>query len=108
MDHRHLRRRATVPAGKQGPNDDFDNDGIRNLIEYAIAGQDPTVANPAVGTFTGSTLSFTKRQGTSGLTYAIEESTDLGVSDAWAELPPAGSYINDADTISYTLTPAPR
>ena len=75
-----------VPANQRGPNDDFDNDGIRNLVEYAIAGQDPTVPNATVGTFTGNSLSFTKRAGTSGLTYAIQESTDLGVTDAWAEV----------------------
>jgi fibronectin-binding autotransporter adhesin len=97
---------GAVPGDKQGPNDDPDNDGIPNLVEYAIAGQDPTVANAAVGTLTGNTLSFTKREGTSGLTYAIVESTDLGLTDAWAEVtgtPP--TYINDSTTISYTFTP---
>lgn len=29
----------------------------------------------------GNALSFTKRSGTSGLTYSIEDSTDLGVAD---------------------------
>ncbi|MCU0779410.1 MAG: hypothetical protein MUF86_17325, partial [Akkermansiaceae bacterium] len=73
----------------------------------AIAGQDPTVPNATIGTFTGTTLSFTKRQGTSGLSYAIEESTDLGINDAWTEVtgvPP--DYVNDGSTISYTLSPA--
>jgi autotransporter-associated beta strand protein len=93
-----------VPMDQQGPNDDFDKDGIRNLIEYAIAAQDPTVANPVVGTFTGSLLSFTKRQGSTGLTYAIEESTDLGVADDWDEVSGA-SYLNDPTTISYPFTP---
>ena len=50
-------------------------------------------------------LSFTKRPGTSGLTYAIQESTDLGVTYPWAEVPPGPSYTNDATTISCTLTP---
>ena len=94
-----------VPVNQRGSNDDPDNDGIRNLVEYAIAGQDPTVANATVGTFTGTTLSFTKRPGTSGLTYAIQKSTDLGLTDVWAEFPPGGSYINDATTISYSSTP---
>jgi autotransporter-associated beta strand protein len=94
-----------VPADKQGPNDDPDNDGIRNLIEYAIAGQDPTLPNPSLGSFIDNTLSFTKRADTSGLTYAIEKSTDLGIIDAWAQPPPGGSYVNTTDTISFTLTP---
>ena len=95
---------ATVPANKRGPNDDADNDGIRNLVEYAVAGQDPTVPNPNIGTLTGNTLTFTKRTGTSNLTYAIQDSTDLGATDPWAEVT-GGSYVNNAATISYTLTP---
>lgn len=95
---------GTVPGGQQGPNDDFDKDGISNLVEYAIAGQDPTVGNPTIGTFSAVTLSFTKRDGTSGLTYAIQKSTDLGITDAWIEVT-GGSYVNDASTISFTLTP---
>jgi len=94
---------GTVPAGKRGPDDDADGDGIRNLLEYALAGEDPTVAKAAVGSFNGSTLSFTKRPGTSGLAYAIQESTDLGTGDPWAEV---GSYDeNNATTISHTFTP---
>ena len=95
-----------VPTNQRGPNDDFDNDGIRNLLEYAIAGQDPTVSNATVGTFNGTTLSFSKRAGTTGLTYTIEKSTDLGITDAWAAVtgvPPV--YVNDGSIISYTLTP---
>ena len=96
-----------VPLDKRGPNDDPDNDGIRNLVEYAIAGQDPTVSNASVGTFTGTSLSFTKRDPLpADITYAIVESTDLGIVDTWAEVagtPP--TYVNDATTISYTFTP---
>jgi autotransporter-associated beta strand protein len=54
----------------------------------------------------GSSLSFAKRLDATGLTYAIEESTDLGLADIWAEVtgtPP--TYVNDANTISYTFTP---
>jgi fibronectin-binding autotransporter adhesin len=90
---------ATVPTNKRGPTDDADNDGISNLVEYAVSGHDPTVPNTAVGT-----LTFTKRPGTSGLTYAIQDSTDLGVTDQWAEVT-GGSYVNNATTISYTFTP---
>jgi hypothetical protein len=66
---------------------------------------DPTVANASVGTFISNVLSFSKRAGTSGLTYAIEESTDLGIADDWTEVTGA-SYVNNATTISYTLTPS--
>ena len=95
---------GTLPALEQGANDDPDNDGISNLLEYAIAGQDPTVASAAVGTFAANVLSYTKRTGTNGLTYAIQKSTDLGTTDPWIEVT-GGSYVNDATTISFTLTP---
>jgi autotransporter-associated beta strand protein len=95
---------ATVPSGQQGPTDDPDHDGIPNLVEYAIAGQDPTVGNAAVGTFTANSLSFTKRADANGLTYAIVESTDLGLTDAWTEVT-GGSYVNSPTSISYLLTP---
>jgi autotransporter-associated beta strand protein len=95
---------GTVPALEQGANDDPDKDGISNLLEYAIAGQDPTVASAAVGTFAANVLSYTKRTGTNGLTYAIQKSTDLGTTDPWIEVT-GGSYVNDATTISFTLTP---
>jgi autotransporter-associated beta strand protein len=95
----------TVPGDKQGPNDDPDNDGIDNLTEYAIANLDPTVSNGSVGTFTGFTLSFAKRQPLAGdISYSIEESTDLGISDAWAPVTPT---VNDGTTISYTLPGGP-
>ncbi len=93
-----------VPPDKRGPNDDFDNDGIRNLVEYAIAGQDPTVSNPTIGSFSGGLLSFDKRDDATGLTYAIEESTDLGIGDDWDEVTGV-NYENSDDTISYLLIP---
>jgi hypothetical protein len=90
-----------VPGNQRGTNDDFDKDGIGNLIEYAIASQDPTAPNATIGSFTGNALSFTKRAVTSGLTYAIQQSTDL---TTWTEVT-GGSYVNDATTISFPLTP---
>ncbi len=95
---------ASVPVGEQGPNDDPDHDGISNLLEYALANQDPTVANPFVGTLTSNTLSFTKRPGTNGLTYAIQDSTDLGATDPWATVSGV-TYVNTSTTISFTFTP---
>jgi autotransporter-associated beta strand protein len=94
---------GAVPMDKRGPNDDPDNDGIRNLVEYAIAGQDPTVPNSTVGSFTGTSLSFTKRSGTSGLAYAIQESIDLGIADDWDEVTGV-NYTNHSNMISYSFT----
>jgi autotransporter-associated beta strand protein len=98
---------GTVPAGQQGENDDPDNDGISNLLEYAIDGQDPTVANSSAGSLSGKTLSYSKRPGTSGLIYAIEDSTDLGINDPWQEVPAGPAYANNETTISYTMPAGP-
>jgi fibronectin-binding autotransporter adhesin len=99
---------GTVASDQQGPNADPDGDGVSNLVEYAVAGLDPTVANGSVGSLSGTTLSFTKRLPlASDLTYAIEESTDLGIADVWEEVPAGPSYVNDGTTISYTLPGGP-
>lgn len=44
--------------------------------------------------------SFAKRSDVTGISYAIEESTDLGVNDSWNEVS-GESYINGAEVISY-------
>jgi len=95
---------GTIPADQQGPNDDFDKDGISNLIEYAVAGQDPTVPNSTLGTFSSNHLSFAKRTDATGISYRIEESSDLGIGDEWQEVS-GPTYQNLADVISYSLTP---
>ena len=96
---------GSVPAGQQGAYDDPDGDGLDNLIEYAIAGLDPTLAEGPAGTLAGTTLTFAKRQPLAAdITYAIEESTDLGLTDPWAEVTPTS---NNDTTISYTLPGGP-
>jgi len=96
---------GSVPADQQGPNDDPDGDGISNLMEYAIAGMDPTVPNGSISTLAGKTISFSKRQPlASDITYAIEVSADLGNADSWEVVTPT---LNDDSTISYTLPEGP-
>jgi fibronectin-binding autotransporter adhesin len=94
---------GTVSLEQQGPNDDFDKDGISNLLEYAIAGQDPTVSNTSISSFSANTISFTKREGTSGISYDIEISTLL-TAESWTTLakPPV---VESPSVISYTFTP---
>ncbi len=93
-----------VPIGQQGPNSDPDADGVSNLIEYAITGMDPTAGDPSPGTFLGTSLSFVKRLPLDmDLNYLIEESTDLGTSDAWT----AVGATNTDTGISFTLAAGP-
>ena len=96
---------GTVPSGQQGPNDDPDNDGISNLVEYALDGFDPTASNAAPGSISGLLVTYTKRTlavSNNDVTYTIEESTDLGISDLWA---PATPTTDDDSVITYTLAP---
>ena len=87
---------SQVPPVTGGPNGDSDSDGVRNLIEYAL------VDGGERGVVSGNTITFTKRGAPYGtdITYAIETSEDLGISDPWSAATPD---VNDATTISYTL-----
>ncbi|MBN8458355.1 MAG: autotransporter-associated beta strand repeat-containing protein [Verrucomicrobia bacterium] len=85
-----------------GPNGDSDLDGIPNLVEYAL-NLNPAASDGSAGTFGGNVLSFTKRAeaATNGdVTYSIQESDDLGITDAWTTATPT---TDTATTISYTL-----
>ncbi|MCX6873375.1 MAG: Ig-like domain-containing protein [Verrucomicrobia bacterium] len=86
-----------------GPNGDSDGDGIPNLVEYAL-NLNPAGSDGSPGTLIGSLLSFTKRAEAvtnSDVTYMIEESTDLGLTDPWTEV--LSYQTNDGTTISCLL-----
>ncbi len=87
------------PAITGGPDGDDDNDGVANLIEYALEDGGER------GVFSGDTITFTKRGAPFGgdITYGIETSTDLGILDPWDT--PASGVTEDAASISYTFTP---
>ena len=77
---------TTFDTGSAANLADPDSDGISNLLEYAL-GLSPTVPNttglPVVQTSAGS-LTFTyKRAVASGLTYAVQTTTNLADSASW-------------------------
>ena len=79
------------------------NDGLTNLMIYALnLKTDGTNGSP--GTLTGNLLSFSKRAEAvtnNDVSYLIEESDDLGLTDPWTEV---STYdTNDNSTISYSL-----
>ena len=83
------------------PEDDFDHDGIANLMEYAL-GLNPTAPSASPGTFDGSTISFNKGSAAvanGDLTYAIQTSTTLAAG-SWTTVTPT---VNSPSLISYTL-----
>ncbi|MEO8616394.1 MAG: hypothetical protein ABI600_14715 [Luteolibacter sp.] len=94
---------ATANNLTGGPTADTDKDGINNLTEYAL-NTNLSGSDGSVGTLSVGVLSFNKRADavTNGdLTYAIEVSTDLGISNPWTTL--TTGVTNDASTISAIL-----
>lgn len=91
---------SQTPPVTGGENGDDDNDGVKNLVEYAL------VDGGEHGVLSGNTITFTKRGGVYGgdLTYIIETSETL--SDPWT---PAVTHGPDqlGSPISYDLSPTP-
>lgn len=93
---------ATTNNVTGGTTGDSDNDGISNLLEYALA-LNPAASDGATGSFTNGAVSFTKRAlavTNNDVVYSIQESDDLGISDPWETVTPT---TNTASVISYTL-----
>jgi fibronectin-binding autotransporter adhesin len=85
--------------------DDFDNDGISNGVEYAL-GKNPTVSSQPPGVHSGNTITFTKGAdaiANGDVSWIIETSTTLAAGSWTAEVTqPAGDATA---TIAYTFTP---
>ncbi len=91
---------ATTNNVLLGENGDDDNDGLINLVEYAL-GLNPQASSVPAGTFVGNLLTFTKgpeAKAAGDVTYTIEISTTL---DAGSWSPAAAT--DTADTISFQL-----
>jgi len=88
-----------VPPITGGANGDDDNDGVKNLVEYAL------VDGGERGVLSGSTLTFTKRGAPYGgdLTYIIETSETLE-ANSWSPAVTHGPAQLGSD-ISYTFDP---
>ncbi|MEX1116650.1 MAG: autotransporter-associated beta strand repeat-containing protein [Akkermansiaceae bacterium] len=86
-----------------GPTGDSDNDGILNLVEYALA-LNFNGSDGSAGTFTGNLLTFTKRQDAidnADVSWVIETSQTLA-PDSWT--PAVTQNPGNTDpTISFTL-----
>ena len=86
---------------------DFDNDGITNLIEYAL-GTNPRVSTQPPGALSGNTITFTKGGdaiANDDVSWTIETSETL-LSGSWTDAVVQPNTNNDP-TISYDLAPAP-
>ena len=91
-----------LSAADKEPGADPDGDGIINLLEYALAGLNPTMAD-SLPSLQGGVLSFSKRPlavENDDVVYLIEVSSTLGQApDPWT---PAAA-VETATSISYTL-----
>jgi autotransporter-associated beta strand protein len=88
-------------------DEDFDNDGLDNGVEYAL-GLNPTVSSVPAGVVSNGGLTITYIKGTDAktngdVTWDIETSTDLGIADNW-EINNT-LVTENADQISITFTP---
>ncbi len=88
--------------------EDFDNDGITNGVEYAL-GKNPTVSDTPAGVVSNGGLTTTFTKGTDAkangdVTWQIETSTDLGITDDWTVNIPL--VTDSANDISITFTPS--
>ena len=78
---------------------------MNNLVEYALAGRNPAAADGSAGTFTGNLLSFAKRTDATGISYLIQESDDVGMTDGWVAVTPT---TDNPTTITYALPESAR
>lgn len=88
-----------VPPVSGGPNGDSDNDGVKNLVEYAL------VDGGERGVLSGNTITFTKRGAPWGtdITYDVETSLTLETGSWITEAKPP--VIESAGSISFPFTP---
>jgi len=93
---------ATTNNITGGMGGDSDNDGIPNIMEYAL-NTNLQGADGSLGTFASGTWTFNKRPAavTNGdVTYAIEVSDDLGVTSPWTTV---AATSNTSTQITYAL-----
>lgn len=93
-----------VPADKAA---DEDGDGLSAQLEYAFGG-DPTVPGTIPVTIDGDTLTFRRSaevRANADLTYTVELSSDLGITDPWTPVPSSGLIRRGVDgaKVSYAI-----
>jgi len=92
---------------------DSDHDGFSNLMEYAF-NMDPAICekNPVGGQDTDASVSilYPRNVAATDLIFTIEESSDLGIADAWAPATVAEevqSPVNGVEGVKATRTLLP-
>jgi autotransporter-associated beta strand protein len=96
--------KGNIPGEPAGG--DFDNDGIANIVEYAL-GQNPRVSSQPAGVFSGNTITYTKGAdaiANGDVSWVIETSQTLAAA-SWtpAVTQPGG---DPSASITYLFTPS--
>lgn len=97
-----------VPAGARGVADDPDGDGLKNLLEFSLAGFSASVSDVALlpgGTLSGGNLSMTYAPRATACAYCQivpQESDDLAT---WTDVAPGA--ITDNGNGSFTVSASP-
>ena len=102
---------ASVPADKRGPNDDADNDGEANLLEFAT-GQNPLtstkVSTPLA--INGANLEFTYTRANAsiagGMIFAVEWSDTLAAG-SWSSAGVTEQIFSDNGTVQTVKATVP-
>ena len=98
--------KGNIPG--EPPDGDYDNDGISNLMEYAL-GKNPRVSSQPTGFLSGNSITFSKGPdaiANADVSWTIETSTTLAAGQWTAQVSqPAG---DPTATISYTYNPGTR
>ncbi len=81
---------AGIPANLRGPNDDADNDGLDNLLEYALdlnpnGNGGAYTGTPPTSVQTSTELSYTYRRVRNDVTYIVETSSAL-IGGTWTSV----------------------
>ena len=87
------------------PGEDFDNDGLSNLVEYAL-GKNPRISSQPAGVLVGNVITFTKGAdaiANGDVSWVIETSTTLETATWTPQVTQPAA--DPAATIAYTLTP---
>jgi len=117
-----------LPVGKNLPEQDADDDGIKNIIEYAV-GSNPSLPTRSVlskAAGTSGTIGFNRATGRTDITAILERSPDLATGswtviatstagNAYVSALPATVTVNESAatggivgvTVSDTTAPAP-
>jgi len=95
--------KGNIPGEPAGG--DFDNDGLTNIVEYAL-GKNPRVSSMPAGVMSGNTITFTKGSdaiANADVSWTIETSTTLAAG-SWTDAVTQAAG-NTAPAISFTFTP---